>query len=254
MGTFTILTLLIILILSSLKVIQQYERGVKFTLGRYVGLMQPGLRIVIPVIQTYQRVDLRVKTTDVPGQECVTKDNVSVHVNAVLFYRIVAAEKSVLEVESYAYATSQLAQTTMRNVVGEVELDQLLAQREQIADRIRQVVDHMTDPWGVRVETVELKDVVLPEEMKRMIAKQAEAERERRAVIIRAEGERIASENLALAARQLTASDGALHLRTLNTLADLSSDQSNTVVLVLPIEVLKAISTIAGRQAQEVSM
>jgi regulator of protease activity HflC (stomatin/prohibitin superfamily) len=235
------LVVLLILIMASLKVIQQYERGVRFTLGRYGGLMDPGLRFLIPGIQTYQKVDLRVKVTDVPGQDCVTKDNVSVHVNAVLFYQITTAEKPVLEVESYAYATSQLAQTTMRNVVGQVELDNLLSQRDQIAERIREIVDTQTEPWGIVVKAVELKDVLLPEEMKRIIAKQAEAERERRAVIIRAEGERIAAENLALAARQLTSVEGGLHLRTLNALTDLSSDQSNTVVLAIPIEILRAM-------------
>ena len=140
-------------ILSSLKVIQEYERGIKFTFGKYVGVMNPGLRVVIPIVQSYQKVDMRVKTVDVPGQECVTRDNISVHVNAVLFYRIAAAEKAVLDVESYAYATSQLAQTTMRNIVGEVELDELLANREQISERIREIVDKQTDPWGVKVET-----------------------------------------------------------------------------------------------------
>jgi regulator of protease activity HflC (stomatin/prohibitin superfamily) len=235
------------LILASLRVIQQYERGIKFTFGRYSGVMGPGLRFVIPLVQTYQKVDLRVKTVDVPGQDCVTKDNVSVHVNAVLYYRITDPQKSVLEVENYAYATSQLAQTTMRNVVGQVELDQLLSQREQVSQHIRDIVETQTDPWGIRVENAELKDIVLPEEMKRVIAKQAEAERERRAVIIRAEGERIAADNLVLAAKALSGVEGGLHLRTLNALTDLASDQSNTVVMCLPVEALRAIQTLADK-------
>lgn len=237
----------VIFILACMRVIQQYERGIKFTFGRYSGIMGPGLRFLIPLVQTYQKVDLRTKTVDVPGQDCVTKDNVSVHVNAVLYYRIIDPQKSVLEVEQYGYATSQLAQTTIRNAVGQVELDQLLSQREQVSQHIRDIVEAQTDPWGIRVENAELKDIVLPEEMKRVIAKQAEAERERRAVIIRAEGERIAADNLVLAARQLSGVEGGLHLRTLNALTDLASDQSNTVVICLPVELLRAIQTIADK-------
>ncbi len=253
-GLVFLIVVVVVFVLSSLKVIQEYERGIKFTFGKYVGIMEPGLRVIVPVVQTYQKVDLRVKTVDVPGQECVTKDNISVHVNAVLYYRISSAEQSVLEVESYAYATSQLAQTTMRNVVGEVELDQLLSQREQISERIRQVVDERTDPWGIKVETVELKDVIIPDDMKRTIAKQAEAERERRAVIIKADGERIAAENLVLAAKQLSTADGALHLRTLHSLNDLSSDNSNTVVFALPIEVLKAVTKLGEGAGKNLTM
>ena len=200
------------------------------------------------------KVDLRVKTVDVPGQECVTRDNISVHVNAVLYYRIGTAERAILEVESYSYATSQLAQTTMRNVVGEVELDELLQQREQISERIAEIVDRATDPWGIKVETVELKDVIIPEDMKRTIAKQAEAERERRAVIIKAEGERVATENLVLAAKQLSTADGALHLRTLHTINDLSSDQSNTLVFMVPIEVLRALAALGDRRDTGMTM
>lgn len=256
MEPFSVFLLIIaaVFILACLKVIQEYERGIKFTLGKYAGVMPPGLRIVIPVIQTFQKVDLRVKTVDVPGQECVTRDNISVHVNAVLYYRIGTAERAILEVESYSYATSQLAQTTMRNVVGEVELDELLSQREQISERIAEIVDRATDPWGIKVETVELKDVIIPEDMKRTIAKQAEAERERRAVIIKAEGERVAAENLVLAAKQLSTADGALHLRTLHTINDISSDQSNTLVFVVPIEVLRALAALGDRRDTGMTM
>ncbi|MBW2988523.1 slipin family protein [Candidatus Woesearchaeota archaeon] len=227
-------------ILAGLKVITEYERGVKFTLGKFSGLMKPGLRFVAPIFQKYQKVDVRVKTVDVPEQDCITKDNVSVNVNAVLYYKIRNAAKAVLEVEDFMYAISQLAQTTMRDVVGEVDLDNLLSGREMISKRIREIVDKASDPWGIEVVSVELKHIELPQDMKRTIAKQAEAEREKRAVITKAKGELIASKNLAGAAKVLSASPGALHLRTLATLNDLSSDQSNTVVFVLPLEVLKA--------------
>jgi len=203
--------------------------------------MEPGWRLVIPVFQSYQKIDMRVKAVDVPDQEAITKDNISVKVNAVIYYKISAADKAVIEVEDFFNAVSQLAQTTMRNVVGEVSLDELLSQRDQVAERIRSIVDEATDAWGVAVSSVELKDVTLPEELKRVIGKQAEAEREKRAVIIKAEGEVIAANNLATAAKTLSSSDGAIHLRTLNTINDVSSDQSNTIIFAVPIEVLKAV-------------
>ena len=231
--------------LSGLKQINQYERGVRFMMGRYRGIMNPGWRIVWPIFQTYRKVDMRTKAVDVPDQEAITRDNISTKLNAVIYYKIANADKAVLEVENFYYAVSQLAQTTMRNAVGEVELDQLLSQRDQISEKIRKIIDLATDPWGVKVENVELKDISLPEEMKRVIAKQAEAEREKRAVITKAEGEVIAAKNLSIAASTWNKADGALHLRTLNTLNDLSSDQSNTVIFAVPIEVLKAIEGLA---------
>jgi len=229
-----------IFFLSSLKQINQYERGVKFTMGRYTGIMEPGWRFVWPIFQHFRKVDMRVKAVDVPDQKAITRDNVSVMVNAVIYYRVEFSEKAVIEVEDFYYAISQYAQTTMRNIVGEVTLDELLSQREKIADRIREIVDKETDNWGLKVNNVELKDVSLPESMERTIAKQAEAEREKRAVIINSEGELAASANLAKAAEMLSSSKGALHLRTLQSINDMSSDQSNTVVFVTPIEVLKA--------------
>lgn len=228
------------IILISLKQINQYERGVKFTMGRYQGIMEPGWRIILPIFQTYKNVDIRVKAVDVPDQKAITKDNVSVMVNAVIYYKVSSAEKAVIEVEDFRYAISQFAQTTMRNIVGEATLDELLAKRDKIAERIREIVDIETDSWGLKVSNVELKDVSLPEDMERTIAKQAEAEREKRAVIIKAEGEVIAAENMAKAARTLSESTGALHLRTLQSINDLSSDQSNTVIFALPLEVLRA--------------
>ncbi len=202
--------------------------------------MQPGLRIVIPILQNYQKVDMRVKAVDVPDQEAMTKDNISTKINAVIYYKVSDSKKAILEVEHYMYAISQLAQTTMRNVVGEVELDDLLAKRDKVSEKIQTIVDKATDPWGIKVEAVDLKDIVMPEDMKRVIGKQAEAEREKRAVIIKAQGEVTASNNMAKAAKTLSAAPGALHLRTLQSINDISSDKSNTVIFALPLEILKA--------------
>jgi len=231
----------VIIVLASIKQINEYERGIKFTLGKYSGVMEPGWRLVLPIFQFYKKVDIRTKAVDVPEQDAITKDNVSIRINAVLYYKIFDASKAVIAVESFNYAVSQLAQTTMRNIVGSVSLDELLSQREKISAEICKIVDEATDPWGIKVENVELKDVALPEEMKRVIAKVAEAEREKQAVITKAEGEVQASNNLALAAETMSKVPGALHLRTLSTINDISSDQSNTVVFCLPIEVLDAI-------------
>jgi len=231
----------VIIVLASIKQINEYERGIKFSLGKYSGVMEPGWRLVLPIFQFYKKVDIRTKAVDVPEQDAITKDNVSIRINAVLYYKIFDASKAVIAVESFNYAVSQLAQTTMRNIVGSVSLDELLSQREKISAEICKIVDEATDPWGIKVENVELKDVALPEEMKRVIAKVAEAEREKQAVITKAEGEVQASNNLALAAETMSKVPGALHLRTLSTINDISSDQSNTVVFCLPIEVLDAI-------------
>lgn len=232
---------LIILLLSSIRQINQYERGLKFTIGKFSSIMEPGWRLVFPVIQSYQKVDIRTKAVDVPDQNAITRDNVSVRVNAVIYYKVSNAEKAILEVEDFKYAISQYAQTTMRNIVGEVTLDELLSSRDKIADRIREIVDKETDAWGLKVLNVELKDVSLPPELERTIGKQAEAEREKRAVIINSEGELAASENIARAAEMLAKTPGALHLRTLQSINDMSSDQSNTVVYMVPVEALKAI-------------
>ena len=242
-----ILVAVAILILSSLKQINQYERGVKFTMGKYTGIMEPGWKLLIPIFQTFKKVDMRIKAVDVPDQKAITRDNVSVIVNAVIYYRVAMAEKAVIEVENFYYAISQYAQTTMRNIVGEVTLDELLAQRDKIADRIREIVDKETDDWGLKVNNVELKDVSLPESMERTIAKQAEAEREKRAVIINSEGELAASANIAKAADTLANSNGALHLRTLQAINDISSDQSNTIVFMTPVEVLRAFEGFAKK-------
>ncbi len=231
-------------VLSGLKIVNEYDRGVKFRLGRYAGIMEPGLRIVIPMIESWNKVDMRVKVIDVPDQDAMTKDNISLNVNAVLYYRVIDAETAIIKVEHYAYAVSQLAQTTMRDVVGEVEMDELLTKRDAISQKIKTIVDKATDPWGIKIESVELKHIELPGEMKRVMAKQAEAEREKRSTIIKAEGELIASQNLTDAAKKLNSAPGALHLRTLQTINDISSDQSNTVVIMTPVEVLEAFKSV----------
>jgi len=244
-----ILVGLAVLILSSIRQVNEYQRGLKFQFGKFRKIVQPGWRIILPVIQSMTKVDIRTKAVDVPFQEAITKDNVSAKINAVIYYKVSDAAKAILEVENFWFAVSQLAQTTMRNVCGEMELDELLANRERAAEKIKKIVDEASDPWGIKVESVELKDIILPDDMQRVIAKQAEAERERRAVIIKSEGEVIASVNLSKAAGTLNQQVGALHLRTLNTLNDLSSDQSNTVIFALPLEILRAFEKIAQKGA-----
>ncbi len=244
---YTILYIVLAIIIVSIRQINQYERGIKFTFGKFSAVMEPGWRLVLPVIQTYQKVDIRTKAVDVPDQNAITRDNVSVKVNAVIYYKVSDAPKAIIEVEDFRYAISQYAQTTMRNIVGEVTLDELLSSRDKIADRIREIVDKETDAWGLKVQNVELKDVSLPADMERTIGKQAEAEREKRAVIINSEGELAASTNIAKAAEMLASTPGALHLRTLQSINDMSSDQSNTVVYMVPVEALRALEGIVKK-------
>ncbi|MCK5474180.1 MAG: slipin family protein [Candidatus Aenigmarchaeota archaeon] len=229
-----------IFVASGIKILYEYERGVVFTLGKYTSTKEPGLKFIIPIIQNMKKIDMRVKAVDVPSQDAMTQDNVSARVNAVIYYKVVDSSKAIIAVEEYMYAMSQLAQTTMRNVIGEVPLDDLLSKREAVSKKILTIVDKESDPWGIKVINVELKDVTLPEEMKRVMAKQAEAEREKRAVIIKADGEVKASKDMATAAKTLAGAPGALHLRTLQSINDLSSDQSNTIIFAVPLEVLKA--------------
>jgi len=247
-----VLLVVVIVILSFLREVKQYERGVVLTMGKFTGMRQPGWSIIVPIFQNMQKVDLRVKAVDVPDQKVITRDNVSASINAVIYYKVSDAAKAVLEVENFRYAVSQLAQTTMRNVVGGAELDEVLANREALSGKIQSIIDAETDQWGITVDNVELKDFFLPDDMERTIAKQAEAERERRSVIIKAEGEVAAAENMASAAKMLAEAPGALHLRTLQSLNDLSSDQSNTVVFATPIEVLRAVEGL-GKVADKMS-
>lgn len=236
----TILIIIAVILISSIKQIEEYERGILFTFGKYSRILNPGWNIVLPIVQSFKKVDIRTKAVDVPEQDAITKDNVSVRINAVIYYKVFDASKAILAVQDYYYAVGQLAQTTMRNAVGAVTLDELLTEREKISANICQIIDEATDPWGVKVENVELKDIALPEEMKRVIAKIAEAEREKTAVITKSIGEVEASKNLALAAQTMANTPGALHLRTLSTINDVSSDQSNTIIFAVPVEVLQA--------------
>ena len=235
--------IILVILLASIKQVEEYERGVLFTFGKFTKVLKPGWNIVLPIIQGFRKVDIRTRAVDVPEQEAITKDNVSVKINAVIYYKIYDASKAVLEVQNYYHAVGQLAQTTMRNAVGAVTLDELLSSREKISTNICNIIDKATDPWGVKVENVELKDISLPEEMKRVIARIAEAEREKEAVITKSIGEVEASKNLAEAAEIMSATPGALHLRTLATINDISPDQSNTIVFAIPLEIMQGCNT-----------
>jgi len=226
----------------AIKIVAEYERGVIFRLGRLVGAKGPGLFLIIPFIDRMMKVDLRVITMDVPSQEVITKDNVTVRVNAVVFFRVVAPEDSVVKVLDYVRATSQISQTTLRNVLGQSELDDLLTQRETLNQKLQQIIDEHTDPWGIKVSTVEIKEVELPEQMKRMMSAQAEAERERRAKIIHADGEFQASERLAQAGAVMAKEPTTLQLRYLQTLTEIASEKNSTIIFPLPIDFLKAFS------------
>lgn len=241
-GLFWFLVILIIVLLAfGLKVINQYQRGVILTLGKFTGIKQPGLRFVFPVIQQMIKVDVRSTPIDVPQQEVITKDNVTIKVDAVVYLRVVQADKAVLETNNYIYATSQFAQAALRDVIGNVELDDLLSKREEISQQIKKIVDTQTDAWGVDVENVKVQNIELPQDMKRAMAKQAEAERERRANIINADGEKMASQTLAEAATILSAAPGAINLRTLNTLERISTEPSQKTMVMFPIEIIDAL-------------
>jgi regulator of protease activity HflC (stomatin/prohibitin superfamily) len=236
----------LVLILSFIRQIDQYERGVVFTMGKFAKVWEPGWHIIIPIFQKMVKVDIRIKAVEVPDQEAISKDNIPIRINAVIYYKVADPAKSVIEVENFTNAVGQLAQTTMRNAVGEVTLDELLAQKQQVSEGIQKAVDSVSEAWGVDVQSMELRDIVLPDSLKRTIAKVAEAQREKQAVIINSEGEVAASENMAKAAKMLASVPGALHLRTLQSINDLSSDQSNTTVWMVPIEALKALEGIAS--------
>ncbi len=231
------------LLLSCVRVIFEFQRGVVFTFGRFSGILNPGLNLIIPLVQTVNKVDLRLNVTDVPEQSPITKDNVSISVDAVIYYRIRKdqSEKSIIKVDNYQYAISQLAQTTMRNVIGEMSLDEILSNRDQASKKIREIVDVKSDPWGIKVEAVELKHVELPENMKKIMAKGAEAERIKRAQIIKSGGEALAAKVISKASDILTSVDGGLNLRTLQALGSIASDPSNEVYFYVPIDTIRPI-------------
>ena len=235
---------LLVFVLSGIKVINQYQRGVVLTLGRFTGIREPGLRIVVPVFQQVMRVDVRSTPIDVPKQEIITKDNVTAGVDAIVYFRVIDAPRAVLETTNYVYATSQFAQAALRDVTGNFELDDLLSKREEISQQIKEIVDKQTDQWGIDVEAVKIQNIELPSDMKRAMAKQAEAERERRSNIINAEGERAAAETLAEAAAIIAKTPGAINLRTLNTVERISTEPSQKTTILFPIELLEAVKTI----------
>ncbi len=241
---FIIIGLFVLYLLNAIKVLREYERGVIFRLGRVLSKPKgPGLILVFPPIDRIVRVSLRIVVMDIPPQDVITKDNVSVKVNAVVYFRVMEPQKAILEVQDYLYATSQLAQTTLRSVLGEVELDELLSNREKLNAQLQEIIDKHTDPWGIKVQLVEMKHVDLPENMVRAIARQAEAERERRAKVIHAEGEFQASDKLKQAADIISGNPQALQLRFLGTLVEIATEKNSTIIFPLPIDMLKAFST-----------
>ncbi|KYK38451.1 MAG: slipin family protein [Theionarchaea archaeon] len=235
-----IVFVVLIIASSAIKIVREYERGVIFRLGRVLGAKGPGLFIIIPIIDKMFRVDLRTAVIDVPVQEVITKDNVPVRVNAVIYFRVMDPVNSIVQVQNFIAATQQISQTTLRSVIGQAHLDQLLAEREELNTRLQEIIDEATDPWGIKVSTVEIKDVEIPKTMQRAMAAQAEAERDRRAKIINAEGEFQAAQKLAEAAKVMAAEPMALQLRTLRTISEVSAENASTVVLPFPIEILRA--------------
>lgn len=246
-----IVLIIVIFLSAAIKVVREYERGVIFRLGRLVGAKGPGIFFVIPLIDQLVRVGLRVMTMDVPKQELITRDNVPVTVDAVVYFRVMNAEDAVTQVENYVMATSLISQTTLRSIVGQSELDELLTRRDKINEALQKIIDEKTNPWGIKVSAVEIKEVVLPEELKRAMARQAETERERRAKIINAEGEYQASEKLAEAAKIISQNPIAIQLRYLQTLNDIAAENATTVVFPLPMEIVRAFSVLAGDTKKE---
>lgn len=236
-----IILFVLFVVLPGIRIVNQYERGIVLTLGRYTSTRKPGLNLVIPLVQNMRKVDVRSTPIDVPKQEVITKDNVTIGVDAVVYFRVIVAEKAVLETSNYVYATSQFAQAALRDVVGNVELDELLSQRENVSQQIKQIVDAETDKWGIDVENVKIQNIELPQDMKRAMAKQAEAERERRANIINADGEKLAAKTLAEAAAMLASTPGAINLRTLNTLERISTEPSQKTMFLFPVELVDAL-------------
>ena len=245
-----VLVIVGVIFLSGIKIVNQYQRGVVLTLGRLTGVRQPGFRFIFPIIQTVIMVDIRSTPIDVAKQEIITKDNVTAGVDAIVYFRVVDASKAVLETTNYVYATSQFAQAALRDVTGNFELDDLLSKRDEISTQIKEIVDKQTDQWGIDVEAVKIQNIELPSDMKRAMAKQAEAERERRSNIINAEGERAAAETLAEAAKIISSTPGAINLRTLNTVERISTEPSQKTTILFPVELLEAVKTIGDSMAK----
>jgi regulator of protease activity HflC (stomatin/prohibitin superfamily) len=250
-GVIGFVVVILIVAVAAVKIAQEYERGVIFRLGRFTGVRGPGLYLIIPFFERSQMVDLRIMTLDIPSQEAISKDNVTVKVNAVVYFRVIKPEDSVIKVFDHRYATSQISQTTLRSVLGQSELDDLLAQREKLNLTLQRIIDEQTDPWGVKVSAVEIKEVELPQTMQRAIAAQAEAERERRAKVVHAEGEQQAAEKLAEAARIMSAEPAALQLRYLQTLTTIATEKSSTVVFPLPMDLVTPLLTRMPRTQEE---
>jgi regulator of protease activity HflC (stomatin/prohibitin superfamily) len=249
MGFMTFLLVVLgIILVSSIKIVNQYERGVVLTLGRFTGIRNPGLRLIVPIIQRMIRVDVRSTPIDVAKQEVITKDNVSVGVDAVVYLRVIDPGKAVLETTNYVYATSQFAQAALRDVTGNVEMDDLLSKREQISQQIKEIVDRQTDQWGIDVESVKVQNIELSQDMKRAMAKQAEAEREKRANVINSDGEMLAAQTLANAAKILSSTPGAINLRTLNTLERISTEPSQKTMMLFPVELVDALRGIGSHK------
>jgi len=240
----------LVLLTSSIKLLYEYERGVVFTLGKYSNTREPGLTFIIPIIQSMRKVDMRIKTADIPRQEVMTKDNIPMLVNAVVYFKVVNPADAIIKIEDYAFAVRQYTQAALRDVIGNSEMDFVLTEREQIAESIKKIVDAETSGWGIDVESIKIQEVELPAEMKRAMAKQAEAERERRAVIIASQGELSASENLRKAAENLSKSKGALHLRTLQTIRDIAADPSEKIVLFVPSDLGRALGSLVEGQTE----
>jgi len=248
---FLLFPIVIILAVSSIRIIQQYETGVVFQLGRYSRTLQPGLNLIIPVIEYSRTIDMRISTNDIPKQQVITKDNVPVAINGVVYFKVVNAEVAVIKVQSYLYAVSQYAQAALRDVVGGMSFDELLAEREKIGDEIEKIIQKQAENWGLEVTAIKLQDVEVPEDLKRIMSRQASAEREKRATITKAEGDKLAAFNLAEAARTMAASPGAMQLRTLQTIDGLGPSPSNTVVLAVPVDLLEVMRGLNIKLAQK---
>jgi regulator of protease activity HflC (stomatin/prohibitin superfamily) len=244
----TVVVLILMFLAAAIRILNEYERGVIFRLGRVIATKGPGLIILIPIVDRMVKVDMRIITMDVPPQDVITRDNVSIKVNAVIYFKVMTANDAVIEVENFLYATSQLAQTTLRSVCGQVELDEILAEREKINARLQEILDRSTDPWGIKVSTVEVKHIDLPQEMQRAMAKQAEAERERRAKVINAEGEFQAAQKMADAGKVIAEQPIALQLRYLQTLTVVASENNSTTLFPIPIDLVKPFLDLIGKK------